>query len=122
MALAPKDAQIWITHTQLATVVINFIQAVRHLDIGYENAKKTLPEFLLELDRLPKVRISVEDLEDLLCAVNLKTEATSFFTAKEGENFDSFLKGLLAFARAEGCPLVFDRKYNTIDLKEKDNE
>lgn len=116
--LAPSTATLWLSHVQLATILINFLQAVNQTDIGYENTKKTLPDFLKELDALPKVKMPVEMLEDILCAVNFRSESGAFFSAKEGEDFDQLLKGLFWLNRVDGVPLTFDKAYNVIKFKE----
>jgi len=112
--LAPKEAEISLSHLQFAILVANFLLAVKSSDIGYENTKKTLAEFSDDLERkIRKIKISVEDLEDLLCAVNQRAEAGSFWSPT-GETFDEYLRKLFWYSRLDGEQLMLDRDYNTI--------
>lgn len=113
--LAPKEAQLKISHLQFATLVVNFIMATKSSEIGYENTARTLQEFQKELEaRFPKVVINVSDLEDLLCAVNQRAEQGSFWSPMDGESFEAFLKKMFWYARLDGERLTLDRDYNTI--------
>ncbi len=112
--LAPKDGRLRISQLTLATLLVNFIQAARSGEVGYENTKRTLQEFLSEIERMPKVPISVGDLEDMLCAVNLRSEQGAFWSPKEGETFSKHLRNLFWYARLDYERLTFDKDYNTI--------
>lgn len=123
--LAPKDASVKISHLQFATLLVNFIQATKSSEVGYENTARTLTEFLKELEtRFPRVSISVGSLEDLLCAVNQRAELGSFWTPTEGETFEQFTRKMFWRSRLpDGARLTLDRDYNTISyLVEEDEE
>lgn len=124
--LASRSAHLWLSQEDLATIVVNFLLSVRMKDVGYENAKKTLPEFLQELESLPKIKISVEQMEDLLCAVNLRSETLNgpagFYSPRDSESFEAFIKRIFWYARDEGQKLTFDRDYNVIVHKDKEVE
>jgi hypothetical protein len=96
-------------------MIVNFIQATKSSDVGYENTARTLKEFMAELEgRFPKVSISVSDLEDLLCAVNQRAEQGLFWSPSEGETFEAFIKKMFWYSRLDGERLSLDRDYNTI--------
>jgi len=113
--LAPKEAMLKISHLQFAILVVNFIQATKSSEVGYENTARTLKEFTAELEsRFPKVSISVSDLEDLLCAVNQRAELGVFWSPNDNETFEAFLKRMFWYSRLDGERLALDRDYNTI--------
>lgn len=104
-----------ISHVQFAILIVNFIQATKSSDVGYENTARTLKEFMVELEsRFPKVQISVSDLEDLLCAVNQRAEGGLFWSPADGETFEAFLKKMFWYTRLDGERLTLDRDYNII--------
>lgn len=117
--LAPKNERIRLSHLQLATILVNFIQATA--SSNYENTSKTLPEFFKELDEgLPRVAIKIETLEDLLCSVNLRSEQGLFWSPNENESLDAFLTKLFWHARlTDGSRVALDRDYNVITYAEE---
>lgn len=124
--LAPKNERIRLSHLQLATILVNFVQAAAkhgNNSVGYENTSKTLPEFFKELDEgLPRVSISIETLEDLLCAVNLRAELGTFWSPNANESLDAFLTKLFWHARLpDGSRIALDRDYNVITYAEKES-
>lgn len=112
--LAPKEALLKISHVQFAILVVNFIQATKSSEVGYENTARTLKEFLLVLEKMPKINIAVSDLEDLLCAVNQRAEQGLFWSANDGESFEAFVKRMFWYSRLDGERLTLDRDYNVI--------
>ena len=94
----------------LAILIANIYRGAQNPKVGFEDAKRTLTELVIELEGKKGVRIRRDVLESALWSCNLQEECGKFWHPQDRE-FKDFLKDILKRRQS------FDTQYNFIKEK-----